>query len=293
VIVADTTPPVGSCPASATVSADANCQATVPDFTAQVIATDNCSPAQSLVITQNPAAGTSVGLGQHPVSLTVTDRSGNSSSCTVLFTVADTTAPKILSVPLPLSISAGAHCQAAVPNLLGSVVASDNCTSSGQIVLAQSPLAGTVLPLGNYAVTITATDPAGNSTSANVSLSVLDTTAPTIQALAASPGVLSPPNHQLVTVTVSALVTDNCDAAPVTKIVSITCNEVTAPGEIQITGNLTANLAATKSPAGNTRIYTINIQATDASGNISTGTVTVSVPKSNGSNGNGNNKPLR
>jgi probable HAF family extracellular repeat protein len=290
VIVADTTPPVGSCPASATVSANANCQGLVPDFTAQVVATDNCSPARSLVITQNPVAGTSVGLGQHPVTLTVTDPSGNSSSCMVLFTVVDTTAPSFLSGPSPVHLSADAHCQATVPNLLGSVIVSDSCTPDGQIGLAQSPVAGTLLPVGDHTVTITATDAAGNHASMVVLLSIADTTAPTIQSLAVSPNVLSPPNHQLVAVTVSALVTDNCDVAPVTKIVSITCNEVTAPADIQITGNLTATLAAAKASSGNSRIYTLNVQSTDASGNVSTGVVTVSVPKSNGSSGNGNNK---
>jgi hypothetical protein len=93
-----------------------------------------------------------------------------------------------------------------------------------------------------------------------------------------------------VPVVVSALVTDNCDSAPLTKIVSITCSEAAAPGDIQITGNLTASLAATKASSGTTRIYTLHLQAVDASGNVSTGSVTVSVPKSNSSGGNGNNK---
>jgi probable HAF family extracellular repeat protein len=375
VIVADTTPHVGYCPAPITVSADANCQAHVPDFTSQVIATDNCTPTQALVIAQNPAPGTVLGLGQHPVAITVTDTSGNSSMCSVLFTVADKTPPMILSLPSSFTLSAGsgcqssvpnilasvvasdsctpanllvksqsptpgtlagigphtiqvtvsdlagnsatgavsftvsdttppvflsgpspvqlsgdAHCQAAVPNLLGTVLVSDNCTPQNQIALTQSPLPGTVLPEGNYTVALTATDASGNSNVFNVSLAITDTTAPMIQALSVSPGLLSPPNHQLVPVTVSALVTDNCDPAPVTKIVSITCNEATASGDIQITGNLTAMLAASKSASGGTRIYTLNIQAKDASGNTSTGAVTVSVPKNN-SNGNGNNKP--
>src|SRR5262249_25028386 len=44
IVVADTTPPTGSCPASANASADSNCQAAIPDFTSQVTATDNCTP---------------------------------------------------------------------------------------------------------------------------------------------------------------------------------------------------------------------------------------------------------
>jgi endo-1,4-beta-xylanase len=94
-----------------------------------------------------------------------------------------------------------------------------------------------------------------------------------------SPNVLSPPNNKLVPVTVSAVVSDNCDSAPVTKIVSITCNESTSPGDIQITGNLTALLAATKPSSSGNRLYTITVQSTDASGNSSSAQLTVTVPK--------------
>ncbi len=88
-------------------------------------------------------AGTSVGLGQHPVTITVTDASGNSSSCMVLFTVADTTPPSILSVPGPVMLSVGADCQAQVPNVLAGVVAFDSCTPANLLVKNQSPAPGT------------------------------------------------------------------------------------------------------------------------------------------------------
>jgi len=57
------------------------------------------------------------------------------------------------------------------------------------------------------------------------------------------------PNHQMVAVSVSVSASDNCDTAPASKIVSITCNETPSAGDIQITGNLTANLAATRDPS--------------------------------------------
>jgi hypothetical protein len=132
-------------------------------------------------------------------------------------------------------------------------------------------------------VTTTVTDASGNTGTFVVLLIVSDTTAPVIQTLSVSPNVLSPPNHQLVPVTVSAVVTDTCDAAPVAKIVSITTNDGTSPGDITITGNLTAVLAASKTSSGGSRVYTITVQATDASTNSSTAQVTVTVPKSSGS----------
>src|SRR5262249_27221684 len=58
VTVVDTNAPTGTCPGSQTVSADSTCQAAVPDFVPQVVASDNCTPTSSLVITQDIAPGT-------------------------------------------------------------------------------------------------------------------------------------------------------------------------------------------------------------------------------------------
>jgi probable HAF family extracellular repeat protein len=277
--VVDTTPPViVSIPSPITVSADANCQATVPNVLADVVATDNCTPANQLTLSQSPAAGTFLGTGQHTITVTVTDASGNSSTATVSFTVADTTAPTIISTPAPITVSADANCQGVVPNVLPNVVATDNCTPANQLVLSQSPSAGTVVGPGQSTITLTVTDASGNSSTASVLLTVADTTPPVIQSLTANPSVLSPPNGKLVPVTISVTASDNCDPAPVNKIVSVTCNAPIAAGDIKITGNLTVSLAASKGPAGKTTVYTITVGSTDASGNSSTTNVTVTVP---------------
>jgi hypothetical protein len=247
----------------------------------QIVATDNCTAAINLIVTQTPTAGTLVGLGSHPIIVTVTDASGNSTNGSLFFSVVDTTPPTIVSVPGPITASADANCQAAVPNVLGSVFATDSCTPANQLVMVQNPAAGTVLGRGSYTITVTVTDASGNSASNNVPFTVADMTPPVIQNLTATPNVLTPANNKPVAVTVSATVTDNCDGAPFTGITSITSNETTAPGDIQITGNLTANLMASRNPQGTGRIYTITVTSTDASGNSSSSTVTVTVPKGN------------
>ena len=278
-VVDTTAPTILSVPGPFTASSDANCQAPVPNVLSGVQASDGCTPANQLVLTQSPIAGTSLGLGQHTIVVSVTDASGNTSTANVSFTVVDTTAPSITSAPSSLTVSANAQCLASVPNVIPSIVAADNCTPANQLVITQSPAAGTTLGHGQYTITVTVTDAAGNSTSQNIPFTVADTTAPTIQSLSVNPNVLSTSNGKPVPVTVSATVSDNCDSAPFTRITSITANESTAAGDIQITGNLTANLAATRNPAGNGRIYTITVTSTDASGNSSTSTVNVSVPK--------------
>ena len=55
--------------------------------------------------------------------------------------------------------------------------------------------------------------------------------------------------------------------------------ETKSADEIRITGNLTASLAASRNGGGNGRIYTITIRCSDSSGNSSTATTTVTVPK--------------
>jgi probable HAF family extracellular repeat protein len=278
--VIDTTAPVITAPPASpvTVSAGANGLGVVPNVLGGIVASDNCTPANALVITQSPVAGASLGLGSYSVVVTVKDASGNASTATVSLNVVDTTAPVISSVPGPITVSAGANGKGIVPNVLGGVVATDNCTAANALVLGQSLTAGSQLALGTYNIVVTVTDASGNSSTANVTLKVVDTTAPVINSLTASPSVITAKNHTKVPVTVTVSATDNCDPAPVSKIISITANETVAAGDIQITGNLTASLAATRNGTGTGRIYTITVQCTDASGNASTKTVTVTVP---------------
>lgn len=287
--VVDTTAPVIiSGPALGNVGVGANCVAIVPSVINQIVAADNCTPANQLTITQNPAAGSTVGAGLQTIIVTVKDAANNSVSGSLSFTVVDSTAPSIVSVGSPLTVAADANCQAVLPNLLGNVVASDNCTPANQLVITQNPVAGTVLPHGQHTITITVTDAAGNSSTGSVLFTVADQTAPVIQSVTATPNNLGSPNGAMIPVTVSVVAADNCDASPVNKIISITANESVNPGDIQITGNLTATLEADRNPSGNGRIYTITVESKDAAGNASTSTVTVTVPKGGNGNGNGN-----
>jgi hypothetical protein len=85
--VVDTTPPEVSCPLSTSAIADDNCQAPIPDVLTGTTAEDECSSFDSLTLSQDPPTGTPVDLGSHTITVTVTDASGNSSTCTSGFTV--------------------------------------------------------------------------------------------------------------------------------------------------------------------------------------------------------------
>lgn len=250
--VVDTTPPVITCPpAPPPISANATCQAPLPDLTGDASATDNCDT--SVTITQNPQAGTMIGIGNTLVTLTATDDAGNTDTCNVTVTVVDTTPPVITCPSDPPPISADANCQALLPDLTTTTTATDNCDTD--ITIAQSPPAGTSIGTGNTLVTITATDDAGNTDTCTVTVTVVDTTPPVITCPPNPGPIAADANCQAVLpdLTVSTSATDNCDT----------------------------NVAITQNPPAATTIGTgdtlVTLTATDDAGNTDTCTVTITV----------------
>jgi len=209
----DTTPPVVDCPAAQTVSADANGKASIPDFASAATASDDRTSVANLVRTQNPAAGTLVGLGSHSVTVQVADEAGNVASCTTSLTVVDTTPPSV-SLPQQFSAASDDHCQAVVPDVIARGIFSDNCTASDGLVKVQEPAAGTVVNSGSTPIKVTATDAAGNKGSASTVFVVVDRTAPTVVAPQAVTVAADDHGHAVVPDFVSGLVaSDNCTAS--------------------------------------------------------------------------------
>ncbi|MBK7215433.1 MAG: HYR domain-containing protein [Bacteroidales bacterium] len=145
----NTDPVIVTCAPAQSAFANASCQASVPDFTANVTATDNCTAAANLTITQSPTAGTLVSTGVTAVTITVTDAAGNSATCNTSFTVTDNTNPTIVTCAPAQSAFANATCQASVPDFTANVTATDNCTASNALVITQSPTAGTLVSTGS------------------------------------------------------------------------------------------------------------------------------------------------
>lgn len=143
-----------------------------------------------------------------------------------------------------------------------------------------------VFPLGTNTIGITAVDSVGNESACATTLTVVDTTPPVIVSVSATPNVFWPPNHKMMPVQISAVVTDACTTAT-WKVVLITCNQPvnglgdgnTSP-DWQITGDHAVSLRSERSGKYGDRIYTIKIRATDLAGNHSTATTKVTVPKS-------------
>ena len=134
----------------------------------EATATDICSSFQieeTSVTTPGNAAGNYVIVR----TFTATDDCGNSASATQTITVQDTTAPE-LSIPADYT----SECDADL--ILDDATASDNC-GEVTIEVSSETIAGDAA--GNYTVvrTFTATDDAGNNTSAQQTITVQDTTA--------------------------------------------------------------------------------------------------------------------
>lgn len=234
VTITDTTKPVLTAPPSKTIAATGQNTivslglATATDLVDGTVAVSSNAPA-------------TFPLGTKEVTWTATDSRGNSATATQLITVSDGEGPTI-TAPESITIEANGTTTAVD---LGSAVASD--VVDGALVAVadkQGPFA-----LGSHTVTWTATDSSGNEATAQQTVEVKDTTAPTLTA---------PANKNveafalLTTVSLGVpVITDVVDVAP------IATPDKTGPFDVGM--------------------HTVEWTVTDASGNTSTASQTIVV----------------
>jgi hypothetical protein len=149
---------------------------------------------------------------------------------------------------------------------------------AGQPTSGGSATYTAVFPDGVTDVMVVVNDGESDPVVQSTSVTVRDTTPPSITSIAASPSTFSPPNHKMMTVTISVTATDICDPNPTLQIIGVTSNEP-GPGQYEITGSLSLNVQSERNGGGDGRVYTITVQALDASGNAATKDVIVTVPK--------------
>jgi hypothetical protein len=155
-------------------------------------------------------------------------------------------------------------------------------TLTGAVVAA-------TLPAGSHAITLTVSDGKGGIDSDSITVTVNDTTPPTI-AVSVVPPVLWPANHQLVGVQAQIAVQDSCDVEePSVELVSIVSSEgadvrgagKTSPDSANAeigTDDREFDLRAERSGRGTGRDYTITYRVTDLTGNQTEATAQVAVP---------------
>ena len=226
-------------------------------------------------------------LGTTTVTLTVYDGEFSSTD-DVVIKVVDTTSPEI-TCPADVTVE---QETADGTEVSLTATATDLCDAAVDIT-SDAP---SIFPLGPTIVTFTATDDSGNSASCTTTVTVVDTTTPTITT-SGKQKVLWPANHKYQTVSISdcvASVKDICDAGVGIKSIEITSvssdepEEVTGDGDgntmadIVIKDSQTVDLRAEREGTGNGRVYTINYEVTDISGNTATGFCQVWVPHDQG-----------
>jgi len=160
--------------------------------------------------------------------------------------------------------------------------------------------------LGTNVISISVSDGIDSPVSCGTTVTIVDTTPPTILSASLTPDELWPPNHKLNEIQVSIVATDICSSVT-SKIKSISSSQsALAKGsghtssDWKKTGDLTAQIRAERSGKDkNGRTYTLVVEVSDSSGNTADTNLTVFVPHDQGqhrgsgnppptSNGNGN-----
>src|SRR5206468_8973404 len=99
-----------------------------------------------------------------------------------------------------------------------------------EVPLGEGRILAVMLPLGTHPIALRVTDSRGETDTTQTSVTVRDTTPPSLT-LTADQSVLWPPNHRLVPVRVGWQVSDRCDQAASVRLVSVESSEPDdAPG---------------------------------------------------------------
>ena len=141
----------------------------VAEYLASVSVVDQVDPSPSLLID----APELLAVGQNDIPVLATDASGNQASGIIRIVVDDSVAPTIIATPDMVTFEATSPSGITGVDLGVSVSAVD--------IVDASPVisgGGTAFPLGTSTATFTARDFRGNQSTADVTVTVVDTTAP-------------------------------------------------------------------------------------------------------------------
>ena len=179
--VTDYLPPVIACVPNQELDMSTSCQLTLPDYTTLATVSDDVSLPSGITVVQSPEAGSIIsGPVITLVTLTATDASGKSSSCSFSVIGTDRLAPVIASTPDDIVVTTGeasADCSTVVS--WTEPVATDNC-STPLTYSSRTHIPGAPFPVGTTKVTYIFTDEAGNETSTSFNITVEDDTKPVL-----------------------------------------------------------------------------------------------------------------
>lgn len=238
----DVTAPVISAPANITAEATQPGGAFV-NFNAT--AADDVDGSVDVVA--DPVSGSLFAIGTSAVNLTAIDAAGNSATASFTVTVRDTIAPAFTSVPANQTVEA-----TSANGATATFDAADATDAVGVVSITYSKASGSTFPIGTTTVTVTATDAAGNASSKSFTVTVADTTAPTITSVSGN------------------VIAEATSAAGA----SVAYNAATATDAVGVASITYSTASGATFSLGTT---TVTVTATDAAGNSSQATFTVTV----------------
>ncbi len=216
-------------------------------------ASDNVDGDVSSSVSCTPNSGTTFPMGTTIVGCSVTDAAGNTASASFSVTVADTTAPVVVTSGDQTIEATGPTGAAAT----FTVSATDTVSGDVSSTIVCDALSGNTFALGSTLVSCTAEDAAGNVGAASLTITVVDTTAPTI-AIDPSSVYISTTNDD-ASASFSTIESDIVDTN-----LDVVCSPV----------------SGSVFPIG---LTTVTCTATDDSGNSASDSIIVTVEKGQGS----------
>jgi hypothetical protein len=166
----DLVPPMVICPPDLTINTDELC-AFAGDYAEDALIIDDVDPFPT--VTQVPAVGTDLLPGEHLITITATDNSNNSASCTFLLTVIDDDNPT-LECPNDMIIEVDPGVTSA-DVVMDDAIATDNCGLNNIVndVVGFENASGNY-PLGVTEVNFYVSDLAGNSAGCTTIVNVVE-----------------------------------------------------------------------------------------------------------------------
>lgn len=229
---------------------------------------DNCTASPSIVITQNPVAGSLI-LNDTLVTLYAADGSGNVDSCSFMLLLKDTISPTIICAG-NISVANDIGMCGAIVNAIAPIV-NDNCgIDSVNYVLSGATMgagladaSGLMFNRGVTIITYTVTDLSNNVASCSFTVLVVDNEPPTITCFANITVSNDAGGCGAIVGGLAPVANDNCAIDSVSYVLS----GVTIGSGLADASGLTFNVGLT------TVLYTV----LDSSGNINSCSATVLV----------------
>jgi len=169
--IGDKTPPQVKCPPDKVII---GFQGTIPAITNLVVASDNCTPTNQLVITQKPPPGTGIGVGTNCITVTVQDAAGNIATCQTCIIVSPIAIDpnigvKPFTAPADIPITVETD-----PKLTASVAYFANGAPIGTSAPPRFSFTWTKVPQGSYEVRAQATSITGDTANSEPAFLVVD-----------------------------------------------------------------------------------------------------------------------